>query len=206
MKEQNRKFVIRIQGKEIEVSEEVFRAYVRPIAAERRRARKDRKCRLLSETGGYYVRCKKHCENCEYYLSGKNTTAKPLSIERMEENGVYIEDKNQNIENEPKREEYEKLCKSIAQLTKRQQEFVKLIYFEGKTQEEVWKKYGIAKSSMSEAMKRIYAALKIFFITTNFCKFKSFYLCRRLRKRYKTVERVSKMTLEQIRKDLNLVR
>ena len=33
MKEQNRKFFIRIQGKEIEVNEEVFRAYVRPIAA-----------------------------------------------------------------------------------------------------------------------------------------------------------------------------
>lgn len=31
-------------------------------------------------------------------------------------------------------------------------------------------------------------------------------MCRRLRKRYKTVERVSKMTLEQIRKDLNFVR
>ena len=168
MKEQNRKFIIRIQGKEIEVSEEVFRAYVRPIAAERRRERKDRKCRLLSESGGYYVRCKKRCENCEYYLSGKNVQGKPLSIERMEENGVYVEDKNRNveknyIENETKQEEYEKLYKSIAHLTKRQQEFVKLIYFEGKTQEEVRKKYGIAKSSMSEAMKRIHATLKNFF-------------------------------------------
>ena len=154
MKEQNRKFVIRIQGKEIEVSEEVFRAYVRPIAAERRRERKDRKCRLLSETGGYYVRCKKHCENCEYYLSGKNTTAKPLSIERMEENGVYIEDKNQNIEksyieNEPKREEYEKLYKSIAQLTKRQMSFEK-----AKIRNNDYEEYAGEKASVNELKKQ----------------------------------------------------
>lgn len=80
---------------------------------------------------------------------------------------MYVEDKNQNIEksyieNETKQEEYAKLYKSISKLTKRQQEFVRLIYFEGKTQEEVRKKYGIAKSSMSEAMKRIYTALKNF--------------------------------------------
>ena len=47
------------------------------------------------------------------------------------------------------------------------------IFFEGKTQEEVRKEYGIEKSSMVEAMDRIYATLrkflkKFFFKIPNF--------------------------------------
>ena len=36
-----------------------------------------------------------------------------------------------------------------------------IIYFEGKTQEEIGRYYGISKSSMSELMDKIYITLKI---------------------------------------------
>ena len=58
------------------------------------------------------------------------------------------------------KEEYAELHKAIRQLTPRQQEVVKMIYFEGKTQEDVRKRFGIAKSSMSEVIDRIHASLK----------------------------------------------
>ena len=65
-------------------------------------------------------------------------------------------------EQKQQKEEKKKLYEAISKLTLRQQEFVRLIFFEGKTQEEVRKEYGIAKSSMGEAMDRIYAALRKF--------------------------------------------
>ena len=66
------------------------------------------------------------------------------------------------IEREERLEKGQALHKAIQQLTPRQQEIVRMIYFEGKTQEEVRKYYGIAKSSMSEVMGRILLSLKRF--------------------------------------------
>ena len=36
-----KKYIIKIKGKEVEVSEEVYRAYIRPIRAEQRRKRRE---------------------------------------------------------------------------------------------------------------------------------------------------------------------
>ena len=167
MENNNQRFVIKVSGKEVEVTEEMYRAYVRPIRAEQRRKRREWKCNILSENGGHYVRCNKNCETCAYYQSGHNAIGNKLSIEKMAEAGVDVEDPAQDvetlyIEKETKRENKAELYKAISKLTKRQQEFVGLIFFEGKTQEEVRKKYGIAKSSMCEAMNRIYATLRKF--------------------------------------------
>ena len=52
---------------------------------------------------------------------------------------------------------------AISKLTPRQQEIVNLMYFDGLTQEEIRKKLGIAKSSMSEVFARIHASLKRFY-------------------------------------------
>lgn len=72
------KYIIKVKGKEVEVSEEVYRAYIRPIRAEQRRKRREWKCSKLSKTGGYYVRCNERCETCPYYQSG-NITSNALS-------------------------------------------------------------------------------------------------------------------------------
>lgn len=87
------------------------------------------------------------------------------SLEEIDSDGSWIEDGRQNaeqkmVEAETRKEEHENLHKAILQLSERQQEFVKLIFFQGWSQDEVAKKYGIAKSSVSEAMQRIYATLK----------------------------------------------
>ena len=162
-----KKYIIKIKGKEVEVSEEVYRAYIRPIRAEQRRKRREWKCNRISKNGGHYIRCKDSCESCPYYQSGNNALGNKLSLDRMSEDGVDLEDSNQDvetkyIEEETQKEEKEKLYEAISKLTARQQEFVRLIFFEGKTQEEVRKEYGIAKSSMGEAMDRIYATLRKF--------------------------------------------
>lgn len=87
------------------------------------------------------------------------------SLEEIDSDGSWIEDGRQNaeqkmVEEETRKEEYEKLHKAIKQLTERQQELVKLIYFQGWSQDAVAKKMGITKAAVSNAMQRIYANLK----------------------------------------------
>ena len=165
MENKNKIRTLKIRGKVVEVSEEVYRAYIRPIRAEQRRKRREWKCRKLSATGGYYVRCKERCENCPYYLAGNSALGNVTSLDRLVDCEVEIENKQSDleanyIEQETKKEEYAELHAAIATLTLRQQEIVRMIYFEGKSQEEVRKYFGIAKSTMAEAVQRIHIALR----------------------------------------------
>lgn len=156
---------LKIRGQVVEVSEEVYRAYIRPIRAEQRRKRREWKCQKLSETGGHYVRCKDRCENCPYYLAGNSTLGNVTSLDKFVDCEVVIEDKQSDmeanyIEQETQKEEYGKIHVAIATLTPRQQEIVRLIYFEGKSQEEVAQILGIDFTSVSHALKRIKNSLR----------------------------------------------
>lgn len=165
MENENKRFHLKIRGQEVEVSEEVYRAYTRPIRAEQRRKRREWKCQKLSETGGYYVRCKERCENCPYYLAGNSALGNVTSLDRLVDCEVEIEDKQSDleanyIEQETTKEEYADLHAAIAMLTPRQQEMVRLIYFEERTQEEVAQILGIDSSSVRHAMMRIKNTLR----------------------------------------------
>ena len=167
MEKKDNKYTLKVKGKEVEVNEEIYRAYIRPVQAEQRQKRRAWKCRVLSKSGNYYVRCTKKCETCPYYLAGNSALGNVTSLDRLVDCEVEIEDKNSDfeadyIEQETTKEEYAELHKAIRQLTPRQQEMVKLVYFEGKTQEEVAKHYGVTKQAISNAMQRIYSSLKKF--------------------------------------------
>ena len=82
--------------------------------------------------------------------------------QRQEETGFEIID-----EDEPSPEEWyiskvkaEELRKAIKLLTPRQQEMLRLVYWEGKTQDELCEIFGVKKQAISNAMVRIYASLK----------------------------------------------
>lgn len=161
---ENKQFYVTIKGEQIEVTEEVYRAYVRPIRAIQRRQRRDWKCRIIGKKGNL-VRCPYKCDECPYAMAGNLPTGNVLSLDKFKELGVEILDKEFDlermyIEKEDGTNRQEKVDRAILRLTPRQQEMVRMIYFEGKSQEEVRRYYGIAKSSMSEAMQRIYVSLK----------------------------------------------
>lgn len=163
---ENKEFYLTINGKKIIVNEEVYREYVRPIRAIQRRERRAWKCRIVGRKGNL-IRCPYKCNECPYAMAGNLPTGNVLSLDKFKELGVEILDREFDlermyIEKEDGTSCQEAVHKAILELTPRQQEMVKMIYFEGKSQEEVRLYYGIAKSSMSEAMQRIYASLKKF--------------------------------------------
>lgn len=164
-KSNEKKYIIKIRDKEVEVSEEVYRAYVRPIRAEQRQKRREWKCKLLSRNGGHYIRCKDRCETCPYYQSGNNALGNKLSLDKMAEDGVDLEDSEQDveirfIEEETQKEEYSKLYKAISSLTSKQQIVIKKIYFERKTQETVAKELNTTQPSISITLDRAVKNLK----------------------------------------------
>ena len=165
MEKKDNKYTLKVKGKEVEVNEEIYRAYIRPVQAEQRQKRRAWKCRVLSKSGNYYVRCTKKCETCPYYLAGNSALGNVTSLDRLVDCEVEIEDKNSDfeadyIEQQTIKEEYAELHKVIRQLTSRQQEIVKMIYFEGKTQKEVAKVLGITQGEVSLALAKSIAQLK----------------------------------------------
>lgn len=163
MKE-NKEFYVTIQGKKVFVSEEVYREYVRPIRAIQRQQRRAWKCRIVGRKGNL-IRCPYKCEECPYAIAGKLPTGNVLSLDKFKEMGVEILDKEFDlermyIEKEDGTSIQEQVHRAIAKLTPRQQEIVRLVFFEGKTREEVASLYGVDGSAIRHAMQRIYASLK----------------------------------------------
>jgi len=166
--EEGKKYFLTVKGEKVEVSEEVYRAYIRPMRREQRQKREEWKCRLLSKNGKHFVRCDKRCSECAYYLSGGNAKGNTLSLDSFADDGVEIVDENMDIEQnyierETRKEEYEVLHKAIAELTPRQQEIVRMLYFEGKTQEEVAKRFSVTQQAVFNAITKILRRLKKFF-------------------------------------------
>lgn len=162
MENENKRFYLTIRGQEVEVSEEVYRAYIQPVRAERRRKQRAFRCKIKGKKGNL-VRCQKDCRECPYALSGHNALGNNLSLDRMKDEGVEIEDRHLDVEqNYIAEEEKRELYAAIAKLTPRQKELVRLIYFEEKTQEEVAVSLSMSKQAVSNAMQRIYASLQKF--------------------------------------------
>ena len=114
------------------------------------------------------MRCQEDCNKCPYALAGNNATGNTLSLDEFKEDGVEIVDRSVDleisyIENEEWTSNQERLHKAILQLTPRQQEMVQMIYYEGKTEQEIADKYGITQQAVHNALKKILIRLKNIF-------------------------------------------
>ena len=92
MEKKDKNYTLKVKGKKVEVNEEIYRAYIRPVQAEQRQKRRVWKCRVLSKSGNYYVRCTKKCETCSYYLAGNSALGNLTSLDRLVDCEVESED------------------------------------------------------------------------------------------------------------------
>ena len=127
--QENKTYYLYVKGQRVEVSEQIYRAYVQPERKQRMR---------------------------EYRAKEKISVT---SIEALSEKGFEPEDGTQDFESalievEEQSEELAKLNAAIEQLSERDRRVVQLYYFESKTQQEIANILGIAKSTMSELLRR----------------------------------------------------
>ncbi len=154
----NQEFYVTIKGKKVIVREEVYRAYVRPKRREQRQQRRVWKCQIKGSKGNL-IRCPHDCNTCEYAKDGKPPKGNVLSLDKFKEDGVEIIDERFDLENmyiqsEEDEELKQKIHNAISKLKPRHQKMVKMIYFEGKTQVEVARYFGMEKQSVSIIRKR----------------------------------------------------
>lgn len=166
MQEREKKeFYLTVKGQKTVVSEEVYRAYVRPIRAEQQRERREKRCVIEKVINGKVklVRCYGKCSACDK-VKRDNSSFK-FSFELMLDNGFDIPDTTVNIEeNFIKTETIESLRKAITKLKPKQQKIVKMVYFDNLSQVETAKRLGISKVTVNKYLSRIFIYIKSFLI------------------------------------------
>ncbi len=138
MEKENKTYYLYVKGQKVEVSEEIYRAYVQP----------ERKQRMRE------------------YRAKDNVSV--TSVEVMSEKGFEIEDTSQNfeaelIDDEEHAEELSKLYAAIERLPERDKRVIQLYFFEGKTHQEIADILGLARTTVTELLARILVRLKNFF-------------------------------------------
>ena len=162
---EQKKFYVTVNGQKVEVSEEVYRAYIRPVRAQQRAERRNWRCVLKADKYGL-VRCKKDCGQCPYALQGNAPTGNETSLDILREAGFdapsSIDMEADLIESEERIEQAGKLHEAISKLNERQQQLIRELFFNGKTQQEIAIETGISKQSVSDALRRALSTLKKF--------------------------------------------
>ena len=160
---EHKKFYVTVNGQKVEVSEEVYRAYVRPVRAQQRTEKRNRRCKVKGARLGL-VRCKGNCSECEYAKSGKAFGGVEQSLESLFEAGFEVASEldleADLLAAEERKEQVKKLHSAIACLTERQQYLIREIYFNGRTQGEIVAETGATKQAVSNAVRRALASLK----------------------------------------------
>lgn len=136
--QEKKTYYLYVKGQKVEVSEEIYRAYVQP---ERKQRKRD-------------------------YRAKEKVCVK--SIEMLSENGFEIEDDTPDIlttliEDEEGDKRKAALYKALSQLKERDQKIIQMVYFEGKSQKEVAEILGLDKTYVSRRIKEILKNLRNFF-------------------------------------------
>ena len=164
--QENKEFYVTIQGKKVEVTEEVYRAYVRPIRTEQRQQRRDWKCRIVGEKGNL-VRCNKNCNECKYAENGNKAMGNILSLDKLLEKGVEIADNGGTpeeiyLEKEERTSLQEQVHRAIETLPEKQRRVIELFYFDELSQEEIATILGVQQPAVSKLIARGLQGIKSF--------------------------------------------
>ena len=155
---ENRSKKVKVNGKWIEVSEDVYRAYMREEWREAQRDYRAKKCRNADGTV-----CRKDCKTCAHYLEGEGLTGATLSLDAfVTEDGLPIElaDKRVDVELEVARNILkEELEKAKLQLTDRERLILEY-FMDERSDAEIGEALHITKSGAREARYKLFAKLK----------------------------------------------
>lgn len=86
-----KRYYLTIEGQEVTVTEEVYRAYKRPVWAEHKRNDRQKLCQVSNGKGGL-KRCTEDCSECKHTKEGS-----ALSLEGLEDAGYSVEDHAKDV-------------------------------------------------------------------------------------------------------------
>lgn len=146
---ENRQRYIFIDNEPISVTEEVYRAYMRPIWRERKRRERVKRCRI----GG--VRCTGNCSQCPYQRTGG-----ALSIERMQGVGHDPVDTTYDLEFVVEgRMLLEALFEQLEALDPDGQVLCQLL-LDGESERQIAKRLGISQVAVNKRKQKVFGLLR----------------------------------------------
>lgn len=159
MKETKKYTLKGVDGKRVEVSEEVYRIVKRDEDREKQRRYRAWRCR-----DGKGVRCKKKCSECAFYRMGNGPTGSVLSIDQRlsdEEKTVDIADRNTDLELEVAHNLLrEAVHKAKEQLTDRECEILDM-FLDERSEREMAVQLGVSNSRAHALKAALFKKLRI---------------------------------------------
>ena len=140
---------IEINGEQIPVTEDVYRAYKRPLWAEHKRKEREKRCR---DSNGN--RCTRDCSQCD-----KQRTGSALSLDRLAEDGVDIADPTDFTTFIEDEQIVEALHTALDKLDPLDRKIIDL-FSSGKSEREVAAVVGMSQKGVNKRKTRIFAELR----------------------------------------------
>lgn len=152
--QETKQYYLTIDGQEVTVTEEVYRAYKRPIWAEHKRNDRQKLCQVSNGKGGL-KRCTEDCSKCSRTKEGS-----VLSLDGLEEAGYSVEDQAQDVaEIVAEKILLEELFMALEELDPNNQRICELL-MEGRSKREIARIMSIPQSSFEYQFKKLMASLR----------------------------------------------
>jgi RNA polymerase sigma factor (sigma-70 family) len=152
-----------IEGQVVEVTEEVYRAYMQPLWAERKRKEREARC-IISDGKGGTKRCTRSCRECDLERAKKGLSpiernGSVLSLDKRQADGVDFPDSVNVYELVEDKMRLEELLDALEELSPENRRIAELISI-GKTEREIAECIGRSQKTVNNRKPRIFAQLR----------------------------------------------
>ena len=141
---------IEIDGEQIPVSEEVYRAYKRPLWAECKRKERAKRCR--DENG---FRCTKDCRTCE-----KTRDGSVLSLDKFNDEGYEVADSVDLAELAADKLLLEQLVKALDDLDPDERSLINALFYNDRTERDYASEVGISHQAVGKRKQKVIDKLR----------------------------------------------
>jgi RNA polymerase sigma factor (sigma-70 family) len=145
-------YYLPLDGQEIPVTEEVYRAYWQPVWAERKRQEREKRC-VISDGKGKTKRCMEDCEKCNNQRTGST-----LSLDKFSEDGFEIADTCDVEEVVAERLLLEELAAALDELDPDNKKIAEL-YGLGLSEREIAAEVGLSQKAVNKRKAKIFDQL-----------------------------------------------
>jgi DNA-directed RNA polymerase specialized sigma24 family protein len=154
MKKTAKSYYLPIDGQEIPVTEEVYRAYKQPAWTERKRQEREKRC-LISDGKGKTKRCMEDCSKCTRQRNGS-----VLSLDKFVEDGYEISDPLDMDELLAERLLLEALAAALNELDPINKRIAEL-YGEGLSERQIAHEVGLSQKTINNRKASIFNQLRL---------------------------------------------
>ena len=145
----DKQYYIKIDGEEIPVTEEQYRAYQRPVWAEHKRQEREKRCRDAKGN-----RCMKDCSQCDRQHEGS-----VLSLDQFAEAGYEPADLTDIAEIVAERLLLRELFAALEELDPDNRRILEL-FSVGKSEREIAAEIGLSQKAINKRKVKLFARLK----------------------------------------------